>query len=195
MLCGRPRHPESPLGNRHGFRRKPRGSGGCRGSQPAHLRPHREPGICNRNIVIDPLPHQRVAVYDHILQTWPIRFLLADDAGAGKTIMTGLTVRELLSRRLVRRVLVAAPAGLVGNWQREMRTLFRLQTRIIPSSEAARGNPFLGPSSDFAIVSIDTAASRNALPDCERLAWLGRATTSWSSTKPTSSRPIRIRWT
>src|SRR5579859_2613694 len=41
--------------------------------------------------LIDPLPHQRVAVYDQILKSWPIRFLLADDAGAGKTIMTGLT--------------------------------------------------------------------------------------------------------
>ena len=52
-----PKNPTSevtPFGNRHGFRRKPRGSGGCRGSQPAHLRPHREPGICNRNIADRP---------------------------------------------------------------------------------------------------------------------------------------------
>jgi SNF2 family DNA or RNA helicase len=56
----------------------------------------------------------------------PLRFLLADDAGAGKTIMTGLYLREVLARRLVRRVLIVTPAGLVGNWEREMRTLFRL---------------------------------------------------------------------
>lgn len=110
--------------------------------------------------LIDPLPHQRVAVYDRILKSWPIRFLLADDAGAGKTIMTGLVVRELLSRRLIQRVLVVPPAGLVGNWQREMRTLFRIQARIIRGSDAAKGNPFLEPDANFAIVSLDTVRSK-----------------------------------
>jgi len=111
--------------------------------------------------LIDPLPHQRVAVYDRILKSWPIRFLLADDAGAGKTIMTGLAIRELLSRRLIQRVLVIPPAGLVGNWQREMRTLFRIQARIIRGSEAAKGNPFMEPDADFAIVSLDTLRSKS----------------------------------
>ena len=110
--------------------------------------------------LIDPLPHQRVAVYDRILKSWPIRFLLADDAGAGKTIMTGLTIRELLSRRLIQRVLVVPPAGLVGNWQREMRTLFRIQARIIRGGEAAKGNPFMEPDANFAIVSLDTLRSK-----------------------------------
>lgn len=54
-----------------------------------------------------------------------LRFLLADDAGAGKTIMAGLYIREMLSRRLIRRVLIVPPAGLVGNWQRELQTLFQ----------------------------------------------------------------------
>ena len=67
---------------------------------------------------IDPLPHQRLAVYQHLLPQTRLRFLLADDAGAGKTIMAGLYIRELLSRRLIRRVLIVPPAGLVGNWQR-----------------------------------------------------------------------------
>jgi SNF2 family DNA or RNA helicase len=110
--------------------------------------------------LIDPLPHQRVAVYDRILKSWPIRFLLADDAGAGKTIMTGLAIRELLSRRLIQRVLVVPPAGLVGNWQREMRTLFRIQARIIRGNEAAKSNPFLEPDANFAIVSLDTLRSK-----------------------------------
>lgn len=110
--------------------------------------------------LIDPLPHQRVAVYDHILKAWPIRFLLADDAGAGKTIMTGLTIRELFSRRLVQRVLVVPPAGLVGNWQRELRTLFRIEARIIRGNEAAKGNPFLDPDASIAIVSLDTLRSK-----------------------------------
>ena len=105
---------------------------------------------------IDPLPHQRIAVYGHMLDQSPLRFLLADDAGAGKTIMTGLHVREMLSRRLIRRVLVVPPAGLVGNWEREMRTLFRLEFRIVSGPDVRSGNPFVGPESDLAIVSLDT---------------------------------------
>ncbi len=109
--------------------------------------------------LIDPLPHQRVAVYEHLLAQWPLRFLLADDAGAGKTIMTGLAVQELRTRRLARRVLVVAPAGLLGNWEREMRSLFRIRAKAIRSADLARGNPFLGPESDFIVVSIDTLRS------------------------------------
>ena len=105
---------------------------------------------------IDPLPHQRIAVYEHMVGQSPLRFLLADDAGAGKTIMTGLYLREMIARRLVRRVLVVPPAGLVGNWEREMRTLFRLPFRIARGADARAGNPFVGPESDRLIVSIDT---------------------------------------
>ncbi len=107
---------------------------------------------------IDPLPHQRIAVYQHMLDQTPLRFLLADDAGAGKTIMTGLYIREALSRRRIERILVVPPAGLVGNWEREMRTLFRLPFRIAGGADARAGNPFAGPESDRLIVSIDTLA-------------------------------------
>ena len=62
----------------------------------------------------------------------------------------------MLSRRLIRRVLIVPPAGLVGNWEREMRTLFRLPFRIVSGGDARAGNPFLGPESDQVIVSIDT---------------------------------------
>lgn len=106
--------------------------------------------------LIDPLPHQRIAVYERMLDQAPLRFLLADDAGAGKTIMTGLYVREMLSRRLIRRILIVPPAGLVGNWERELRTLFRLQFRIAGGPDARAGNPFAGPDSDRLIVSLDT---------------------------------------
>ena len=109
-----------------------------------------------------PLAHQRIAVYEHMLRQSPLRFLLADDAGAGKTIMTGLYVREMLSRRLIRRVLIVPPAGLVGNWERELRTLFRLPFRIVGGSDARSGNPFLGPDSDLVIVSIDTLAGERS---------------------------------
>ena len=108
--------------------------------------------------LIDPLPHQRIAVYHRMLNQSPLRFLLADDAGAGKTIMTGLYIREMLSRRLIRRVLIAPPAGLVGNWEREMRDLFRLKFRIVGGTDARVGNPFTGPESDRVIVSLDTLA-------------------------------------
>ena len=107
---------------------------------------------------IDPLPHQRIAVYEDMLGQWPLRFLLADDAGAGKTIMTGLYLREALARHRIARILVVPPAGLVGNWKREMRTLFRLPFRIVRGADARTGNPFVGPESDRLIVSIDTLA-------------------------------------
>mgnify|MGYP006281679227 CR=1 FL=1 len=107
---------------------------------------------------IDPLPHQRIAVYDRMLKHARLRFLLADDAGAGKTIMTGLYVREMLSRRLFSRVLIVPPAGLVGNWQRELQVLFNLPFRIVSGQDARNGNPFKGPDSDRLIVSVDTLA-------------------------------------
>ncbi len=116
------------------------------------------PVFATETSLIDPLPHQRIAVYEHMLEQAPLRFLLADDAGAGKTIMTGLYVREMLSRRRIRRVLIVPPAGLVGNWEREMRTLFRLPFHILGGADARAGNPFLGPESDRAIVSLDTLA-------------------------------------
>ena len=80
---------------------------------------------------IDPLPHQRIAVYEHMLKQPRLRFLLADDAGAGKTIMTGLYIREMLARRLIRRILIVPPAGLVGNWQNELRELFGMEFAVV----------------------------------------------------------------
>ncbi len=116
------------------------------------------PAFATETSLIDPLPHQRIAVYHHMLKQSPLRFLLADDAGAGKTIMTGLYIREMLSRRLIRRVLVVPPAGLVGNWEREMRTLFRLHFRILSGADARTANPFAEADGDLVIVSIDTLA-------------------------------------
>ncbi|MDQ4077925.1 MAG: SNF2-related protein [Chloroflexota bacterium] len=69
---------------------------------------------------IDPLPHQLEAVYHEMLGQPRIRFLLADDPGAGKTIMAGLLLKELKYRGLVERTLVVTPANLTGQWQREM---------------------------------------------------------------------------
>jgi superfamily II DNA or RNA helicase len=107
---------------------------------------------------IDPLPHQRIAVYEHMLKQSPLRFLLADDAGAGKTIMSGLCIREGKARRLIKRVLIVAPAGLIGNWESELGTLFNLQFRIVSGTDAKNSNPFIGEDSDQTIVSVDTLA-------------------------------------
>jgi SNF2 family DNA or RNA helicase len=108
---------------------------------------------------IDPLPHQRIAVYDHMLHQPRLRFLLADDAGAGKTIMSGLYIREMLLRRLLNRILIVPPAGLIGNWQRELLTLFNLPFRIVTGSDARADNPFLGETGNRIIISMDTLSS------------------------------------
>ena len=116
------------------------------------------PSFARESSTIDPLPHQLIAVYQHMLKQSPLRFLLADDAGAGKTIMTGLYIREMLARRLIRRVLIVPPAGLIGNWQREMWNLFSLEFRIIAGAGGRQDNPFAGRESDLVIVSLDTLA-------------------------------------
>lgn len=114
------------------------------------------PAFATEVSVVDPLPHQRIAVYEEMLNQSRLRFLLADDAGAGKTIMSGLYIREMLSRRLINRVLIVPPAGLVGNWQREMRELFSLSFRVASGADARAGNPFAEENSDLMIVSLDT---------------------------------------
>ncbi len=128
------------------------------------------PTFATETSLIDPLPHQRMAVYDVMLPQPRLRFLLADDAGAGKTIMTGLYIREMLARHRLRRILIVPPAGLVGNWRQELQTLFRLSFRIINGADARQGNPFIGAESGQLIVSIDTLtgeAMRDRLVDPE----------------------------
>ena len=117
------------------------------------------PAFATEISMIDPLPHQRIAVYDHMLTQPRLRFLIGDEPGAGKTIMAGLYIREMLARRLLRRVLIVPPAGLVGNWQRELRTLFGLDFKIASGADARAGNPFSGSGSDQLIISVDTLAS------------------------------------
>jgi superfamily II DNA or RNA helicase len=95
---------------------------------------------------IQPLPHQIEAVYERLLPMQPAHFLLADDPGAGKTIMAGLYIRELMLRGDLERCLVIAPGSLVEQWQEELDTKFNLRFDIMSRDmvEAARtGNPFM----------------------------------------------------
>jgi SNF2 family DNA or RNA helicase len=88
---------------------------------------------------VDPLPHQLEAVYDYFLKLPRIRFLLADDPGAGKTIMAGLLLKELKARGLMKRTLIVTPANLTFQWQREMKDKFREPFDII-NSDILRAN-------------------------------------------------------
>ena len=88
---------------------------------------------------VDPLPHQLEAVYDYFLRLARIRFLLADDPGAGKTIMAGLLIKELKIRGLIKRTLIVAPANLAFQWQRELKDKFRENFEII-RSDVLRAN-------------------------------------------------------
>ena len=105
-----------------------------------------------------PLPHQRIAVYEHLLPQNPLRFLLADDAGAGKTIMTGLYIREMINRGRLQRVLICAPAGLTWNWRRELRHFFDLDFTILRSADFTKGDPLTDSATGLFIISVDTAA-------------------------------------
>lgn len=106
-----------------------------------------------------PLPHQRIAVYEHMLPQNPMRFFLADDAGAGKTIMTGLYIREMANRGRLSRVVICCPAGLTWNWQRELRHFFDLDFTILRGTDFSKGNPISPTEKCSIIVSVDTAAT------------------------------------
>ena len=80
---------------------------------------------------VDPLPHQLEAVYDNFIKLPRVRFLLADDPGAGKTIMAGLLVKEMKVRGLVKRTLIVTPANLTFQWQRELKDKFRESFEVV----------------------------------------------------------------
>lgn len=104
-----------------------------------------DPLIAVSTSAVDPLPHQITAVYETMLNRRPLRFLLADDPGAGKTIMAGLLIKELIIRGDVARCLIVAPGGLVEQWQDELDEKFGLAFDIMTNEglQAARtGNWF-----------------------------------------------------
>ncbi|GAB4324009.1 MAG: helicase-related protein [Leptolyngbyaceae cyanobacterium] len=104
-----------------------------------------DPLLAVHTSLVEPLPHQITAVYSEMLTRQPLRFLLADDPGAGKTIMAGLLIRELLIRGDLQRCLIVCPGSLVGQWQDELFQKFHLPFEILTNDriEAARtGNAF-----------------------------------------------------
>ena len=93
---------------------------------------------------VDPLPHQLEAVYDYFMRLPRIRFLLADDPGAGKTIMAGLLIKELKIRGLIKRILIVCPANLTFQWQRELRDKFREKFEVV-RGDTLRANYGMNP--------------------------------------------------
>lgn len=105
-----------------------------------------DPYLAVRTSSIEPLPHQISAVYKEMLPRLPLRYVLADDPGAGKTIMTGLLVKEMMARGDLRRCLIVAPGNLVEQWQDELYRKFDLNFTILTSEaleSSASGNAFI----------------------------------------------------
>jgi len=120
-----------------------------------------DPVLAVHTSLVEPLPHQITAVYESMLPRQPLRFLLADDPGAGKTIMAGLLMKELIARGDLQRCLVVCPGSLAEQWQDELDRRFHLPFEILTNDklEAARtGNWFL--ENNFVIARLDML-SRN----------------------------------
>ncbi|QAA76826.1 MAG: ATP-dependent RNA helicase [Candidatus Bipolaricaulis sibiricus] len=121
---------------------------------------------------VDPLPHQLEAVYDYILKLPRVHFLLADDAGAGKTIMAGLLIRELQLRGLAERILVACPANLSFQWQRELKEKFDEKFLVLKGDDIRDQfgvNQWLEQKK--VITSLDLAKRTEILPGLRQVHW------------------------
>jgi len=121
---------------------------------------------------VDPLPHQLEAVYDYLLKLARVRFLLADDAGAGKTIMAGLLIRELQLRGLAERILIVCPANLSFQWQRELKEKFDEKLIVMKGSDIRDQfgvNQWL--EQNRIITSLDLAKRDEILPGLKQVRW------------------------
>ncbi len=132
-----------------------------------------DPVLAVHTSVVDPLPHQITAVYEAMLPRLPLRFLLADDPGAGKTIMAGLLIKELVARGDLQRCLIVCPGSLAEQWQDELYRRFHLPFEILTNDklEAARtGNWFL--ETNLVIARLDKLSRNEEVqhklqaPDC-----------------------------
>ncbi len=121
---------------------------------------------------VDPLPHQLEAVYDYLLKLARVRFLLADDAGAGKTIMAGLLIRELELRGLAERILIVCPANLAFQWQRELKEKFEEKFLVFRGHDIRDQfgvNQWL--DQNRIITSLDLAKRKDILPGLRQVHW------------------------
>ncbi len=121
---------------------------------------------------VDPLPHQLEAVYDYLLKLARVRFLLADDAGAGKTIMAGLLIRELELRGLAERILIVCPANLAFQWQRELKEKFDTKFLVMKGQDLREQfgvNQWL--ERNRVITSLDLAKRAEILPGLRQVHW------------------------
>ncbi len=115
-----------------------------------------DPLLAVHTSLVEPLPHQITAVYSEMLSRQPLRFLLADDPGSGKTIMTGLFIKELMARGDLRRCLIVCPGNLVEQWQDELDRKFHLPFNIMTNDalESARTGNWFGET-PLAICRLD----------------------------------------
>ena len=131
-----------------------------------HLAHLFDPVLAVHTSLIEPLPHQITAVYGEMLTRQPLRYLLADDPGAGKTIMAGLLIKELMVRGDVERCLICVPGNLAAQWQDELWFKFQLRFDILTRDTydaAATGNAF--EEHDRAIIRLDQVARSEELQE------------------------------
>lgn len=115
---------------------------------------------------VEPLPHQITAVYESMLPRQPLRFVLADDPGAGKTIMAGLLIRELLMRADAARILIVSPGSLVEQWQDELYEKFGLSFTLFTRElvdQSRTGNPF--EDHDLLVARLDQLSRSEELQE------------------------------
>jgi len=138
-----------------------------------HLAHLFDPVLAVHTSTVQPLPHQITAVYESMLPRQPLRFLLADDPGAGKTIMAGLLIKELIARGDLRRCLVVTPGSLSEQWQDELLKKFNLSFEICTNDnlEAAGSNWFV--ANNLVIARLDKLSRDEHVqeklihPDCQ----------------------------
>lgn len=124
-----------------------------------------DPLLAMNTSKVDPLPHQIEAVYGYVLKLPRIRFLIADNPGAGKTIMAGLIIKELKLRQLVKRILIVTPSHLKDQWRRELADRFEETFEVIDRwmlDSLYRANVWL--KENHVITSIDFAKMEDILP-------------------------------
>ena len=121
--------------------------------------------------IVDPLPHQVEAVYNYLLPLHRIRFLLGDDTGAGKTIMAGLLLKELMYRGTIERVLIVTPGGLTKQWQEdEMQGKFGFNFELIDRARFS-SSPNVFNTANLCITSIDFIRQDDVMEALKSTRW------------------------